>query len=731
MSLDPGTGTLRRTERLKPSRGSERLPALPSCVEMAMFANGRWFLVLLTVLAVGCGSSVEPRVGADSSGGGGGFGSDGTIFGGSDSAGGGGGDSAGGGQDVADAGAPDSADTVVDPSCPGGCDDGVPCTVDACKSGTCTHNLAPGTCYADGQCFSPGPAAGKNCLVCDPAKAQLALVPAPAGTGCDDGSICTEQDACDATGTCAGKPKAGCCKADIDCVVSEPCQVGVCDVGTGTCSGKATPSCCKAGVCCDTGIGAPKTTGHACGTTTVQSDWACDGADKRRRDAVAGCDGTSATGCSTASEHLVWGEWKTASSCPSGQLCVPAAPGIEPSCGTPPECSKQSDCNDGQPCTFDVCDAGKCAHVPEKAGTACGTKVVATEYQCSSPNQGASIQIREGVAACDGQTATCPTTTDKPVFGPWKTFKTCPWTDVCEVSDASQPGVCKGAPKCKPGTTCCTDAGEYAAKGTICADKEVDVESVCEGTAPGNSVKSRVAKPGCSGNGTTCYEFSSSYWVWSEWKVTATCGPKEACEIGWNGTGSCTSKTQCSPSSGCCTQDGFYAAQGSTCSTSSSKAKTEKKCENNAKGGWILQREASYGCSGKGGSCSYASADYVWGEWKQLEQCAKNEACNDSWGYVSCVSAGTCSPSGGCCDETGEYLPKGSQCETSSSAYQTQQQCDGTKIMTREGWLGCSGQSGSCSYSSENIVWGDWKLEKECGPDQTCKGQSFPYCGTP
>ncbi|MCB9739721.1 MAG: hypothetical protein H6747_10670 [Deltaproteobacteria bacterium] len=712
----------------------------------------RWLAPLCLALTFGCSSAVEPRGGID--GGGGGFTSDGALFGGDGavSTGDGTGSDAASAGDTAtgsDTGSDTGADTGTaadsatgsdaavgdvgggDGTCPRSCDDGVPCTLDVCKSGTCTHNLAPGTCYADGQCFTPGPAPGKNCLVCDPSKAQLALLPGAAGAACDDGSVCTGNDLCDAAGVCAGTPSAGCCKSDFDCVVTEPCQVGVCDVGSGQCSSKPAQGCCKAGVCCDTAIGAPKPSGTACGSAVVQTEWACDGADKRRRDAVAGCDGGSPDGCSTASQYVVWGGWQTAASCPTGQQCVPAAPGQEPGCGTPPECTKQADCNDGQPCTFDICDAGKCGHIPEKAGTPCGSATIATEYQCSSDNPGGAIQVRTGVAACDGQGSTCPTQSTTPAFGPWKTFKTCGWNDVCVVDDKSQPGVCKGAPKCKPGSICCDAAGEYAAKGTVCGEKEVDVEFVCEGTAPGNVVKKRVAKPGCSGNSTTCFEFSSSYWVWSEWSTVQTCGAKEACEISWSGEGSCTSKTQCSPSSGCCTADGFYAAQGASCTSSTTTAKSEKKCQDKEKGGWIMQRTAGYGCSGSSGSCSYSSENYVWSDWKQLEQCAKNEACDDSWGYVTCSSAGTCSPSGGCCDETGEYQAKGSKCDTSSSPWETEKKCDGSKIMVRKGWAGCSGSSGSCSYLSENVVWDEWQIDQDCGPDQVCKGSGFFYCGTP
>jgi hypothetical protein len=564
--------------------------------------------------------------------------------------------------DVDDAGSADS-----DSGCTTSCDDGVPCTMDVCKGGLCTHNIAPNSCYADGVCHAAGPVIGDPCRVCTPEKAQLGLQSAGLGTSCDDGSACTGPDACDGKGLCVGAAKSGCCKADLDCIVSDPCQVGVCDVGSGNCTTKGTAGCCKAGVCCDLAVGAPKASGASCGVVAVTTEWACSGAEIRRRQSFAGCDGSGPNACSSKTEFLVWAAFETVQVCDAPMLCVPGDGDAKPTCGVPPECKSAVDCNDGEICTVDVCTAGKCLHNAEKAGTPCGAKAIAAEYVCSDAEAGGKILVRQGVSTCDGIATSCPATSNKPVFGPWKTFKTCPWTDVCEVSDKSQPGICKGAPKCKPGTVCCDAKGDYAAKATACSEEIADEEYKCEGSAPGNVVHKRTANPGCSGSSTTCYIYTTSYYAWSPWQPLQTCGAKQACELDWNGKGSCTNKTQCAASAGCCSADGFYQAQGSACATSSNAVKTEKKCEGAGKGGFVLERNAVYGCSGQSGSCSYSSDNYVWGEWKQTTQCKPNEACDDSFGYVSCSAAGTCSPTAGCCDPTGEYVATGSKCKTSSS----------------------------------------------------------------
>ena len=138
-----------------------------------------------------------------------------------------------------------------------------------------------------------------------------------------------------------------------------------------------------------------------------------------------------------------------------------------------------------------------------------------------------------------------------------------------------------------------------------------------------------------------------------------------------------------------------------------------------------------YGCSGQSCSCSYSSDNYVWGEWKQTTQCKPNEACDDSFGYVSCSAAGTCSPTAGCCDPTGEYVATGSKCKTSSSPWQTEKKCDGSEILARKGWAGCSGKGGSCSYADVDLVWDAWTVEQDCGVGKICKGTFSFYCGTP
>ncbi len=105
------------------------------------------------------------------------------------------------------------------------CDDGEPCTADACDPETgCTNEPSSGA-----QCDD-----GEPCT-----KDDTCTEGACAGTAanCDDGNACTD-DSCDiATGECVYVIKAGDCDDDDPCTANDKCSAGVC---------AGTPSCpCK------------------------------------------------------------------------------------------------------------------------------------------------------------------------------------------------------------------------------------------------------------------------------------------------------------------------------------------------------------------------------------------------------------------------------------------------------------------------------------------------------
>ncbi|MHC5111994.1 MAG: hypothetical protein ACYTHJ_19195 [Planctomycetota bacterium] len=207
-----------------------------------------------------------------------------------------------------------------------------PCTIGACNesTGTCEPDFLPSgaacddgsACTSADQCDGAGNCGGKEvicdnndpCLVftCNDANGNCESTPARAGTACNDGNLCTVNDACDGAGTCGGSP--------VDCTgLDNDCTTGVCDPADGSCN----PVFANAGTSCDDA--------NAC----TESD-ACDGAGN--------CAGNGVD-CSDLNDQ-----------CNTG-VCDPA----DGQCLAQPD-NVGAACSDDDPCTTsDVCsDKGQC-----------------------------------------------------------------------------------------------------------------------------------------------------------------------------------------------------------------------------------------------------------------------------------------------------------------------------------------------------------------------------------
>ena len=145
----------------------------------------------------------------------------------------------------------DACDTNGGCTGTGKCDDGNSCTIDSCSSsnGFCSYSLSVGACE-DGNLCSLGDTCDKGACIAGKA------------TDCDDGKPCTT-DACDAkTGLCKHTPVANCavkCASDAECADDDPCTANACDTKTGKCS--AVPavegSICGAAATCVKGTCTP------------------------------------------------------------------------------------------------------------------------------------------------------------------------------------------------------------------------------------------------------------------------------------------------------------------------------------------------------------------------------------------------------------------------------------------------------------------------------------------
>jgi hypothetical protein len=254
-------------------------------------------------------------------------------------------------------------------ACPSGCDDGNPCTTDACGAAGCTHTAqngtacddanacttsdvcragvctgeAPVTCPAPGACGLPG--------VCDRTTGQCSRPLVDAGTPCDDANLATSDDACDATGACAGLP--------ITCTPNDACKTYAPN-GTATCA------------------------------VTINAGASCDDADLTTSD-----DQCSATGVCVGVPVV----------CPVDTACMTYAPNGTATCSV--TINSGASCDDGNLSTWnDRCGVtGQCLGQP----VSCPTSDVCSTW---TPNGTSTCTVtRNDGTPCDDQNACTPTGT--------------------------------------------------------------------------------------------------------------------------------------------------------------------------------------------------------------------------------------------------------------------------------------------------------------------------------
>ncbi len=291
------------------------------------------------------------------------------------------------------------------------CDDGSKCTTqDVCVLGGCMGATLP--CNDDNKCTADS---------CDP---KVACVHLPvAATACDDGNLCTLGDQC-VQGKCA--PGA----APLGCDDANPCTEDLCDPVQG-CITKALSS----GACDD---------GSACTDQDTCSAGSCAGVAVVCEDGDP-CTDTACTKLAGCSYGAIIGApcddfnaCTTGDKCNGKGLCTPSAAKV---------------CDDGNPCTNDLCNQVLGCIFDVKAGVACDDGSKCTEDDVCS--QG----------FCKGVAITCddgnPCTTDgcKVDVGCVAMAKDglpCNDNNACTKGDAcGNGGVCAGSPvSCDDGNPC-------------------------------------------------------------------------------------------------------------------------------------------------------------------------------------------------------------------------------------------------------------------------------------
>ncbi|HLY38002.1 MAG TPA: fibronectin type III domain-containing protein [Candidatus Binatia bacterium] len=285
------------------------------------------------------------------------------------------------------------------------CNDGNACTTDACVAGRCTHTtLADGTSCDD----------GRYCDGVETCRAGVCTSGTP--VQCDDGNPCTA-DACDETHrTCTHVAVAGCvpCTSAAQCDDANACTADACTAGRCTHTARPDGTSCDDGLFCDgvetcrSGVctmGPPVNCddGNACTVDT------CDeGRHACTHTGVAGCctvdaDCAVTDLCQTNPRCTANRCTSDAVVCPDPGQCATASCDPAHGCQTTPV-PDGTPCDDGNVCTTnDVCTAGTCGTGPAALTIASTTTDGGTTHLSTRTTaRGTSLSARTWFAAPDG-----------------------------------------------------------------------------------------------------------------------------------------------------------------------------------------------------------------------------------------------------------------------------------------------------------------------------------------
>jgi hypothetical protein len=286
------------------------------------------------------------------------------------------------------------------------CDDADPCTADICNGdGTCDRGFTPASCDDGASCThsdrcQPGGGCAGVSYVCDDGNPCTDDACNGDGTcsrvfntsSCDDGNACTIVDVCE-HGVCRGT-------TPLTCTASGPCHdVGLCDPTTGICANPTQPddtACddgkfctindlCTAGIC--NGSARTCTQGVSC------RDGTCDEAGDRCTGTTAVLDGTPCNDGSYCTSNDIC----TAGACSgTAYSCDDANPCTDDICNGTGGCTRSNNrasCSDGNSCSVaDLCFGGQCrgADYSCSDGNLCTTDICDGNGSCSRSNNSAA-----------------------------------------------------------------------------------------------------------------------------------------------------------------------------------------------------------------------------------------------------------------------------------------------------------------------------------------------------
>ncbi|MBM4354309.1 MAG: hypothetical protein FJ109_11020 [Deltaproteobacteria bacterium] len=294
------------------------------------------------------------------------------------------------------------------------CSDENPCTVgDICQNNVCVPGKDKPNCDDLNPCTADS---------CDP-KVGCVHAPTSEGKSCDDGNKCTNNDVCKA-GVCTG--------VGVECNDGNPCTDDKCENAEVGCFFEPNTNPCNDGSVC--------TTGDTCGAGVCKGVGVLDCSDGNLcTDDL--CDPVK--GCSYKNNTLP---------CDDGSLCTTADTCASGQCAGGPA----PDCNDGNACTVDSCEAEKgCVYKSFEGSCEDGSKCTTGDKCVDSSCVGGPL------LDCDDEN---PCTDDKcvPDLGCVHSYNKSPCDDgnACTTADICAQGKCVGGPAlaCDDGNICTTDS---------------------------------------------------------------------------------------------------------------------------------------------------------------------------------------------------------------------------------------------------------------------------------
>jgi len=415
----------------------------------------------------------------------------------------------------------DPSNGLCQPGTPPNCDDGNPCTDDACDvtigctqlfntdpcddGSLCSENdvCTAGACVGTPTPAAAACAAGNGTLCdgieqCNPATGACDPGPPP---DCDDTNPCTD-DSCDPILGCLNANNTNPCDDGTACTSGDLCTGGSCFGAPVVCDNL---DACDGVETCDVVLGCVPGAAPDCDDLNTCTDDSCD--------ALLGCmnvpnvnpcdDGNACTSGDTCALGLCLGALVV---CDNGLACD----GLE-TCDAVAGCQPAAplDCNDNNACTDDSCDdTFGCQNVPNTAscsdldncttgdtcaaGACVGVAVVCSNddacdgLETCNPADGTCVP---GTALVCGDNNACTDDSCDPILGCLNVANTNPCDDatVCTTGDVCTAGQCVGTPlpcndnnACNGEETCDPVFGCQIDTTLVCGDDDECTSDQCD-----------------------------------------------------------------------------------------------------------------------------------------------------------------------------------------------------------------------------------------------------------